>query len=777
MRKLITCIFVLLVWKAMGQTIVVSGRVTDSKNKVITSAQVQILNNHVTLDADSSGRFATHLFKGVHELLVTAPGYAGKLIELNVTKPGQEVVIILSEVFHSLDEVVVTSEKREQLLKDLPIAVTALPAARVEQLQLWNAKELTAIVPTMYAANPGDNRNVISIRGVTSNSYDPAVATYIDGVNQFSLDTYIAELLDIERIEVLRGPQGTLYGRNAMGGVINIITKGPSKKAGAFASATIGNYGLQRFVTSANVPLSNKLFFRVSGVYNHLGGFYTNLYNNSKYDKQHSSTAEVDLKYLVSNAWSVHLNAKQQFNRNNAAFPLIFGADKAILNPFVVNVDAIGMMYDDVMNTSLGVNYSGRQFNFTSLSAYQSDYRFYERNIDADFSPLDGISIHNNYGRDWNNVKALTQEFRFASAAGASAIKWLAGTYFFYQHNPVRQATVFGEHAKMLGIPDSMFSVISTSVGNNFGQAVFGQVSIKTSKKLELIAGLRYDAEQKKQSALGEYQKNFTAVTRPDTTASVSFNELSPKLGLIYKFSNSSSAYFNYSQGFRAGGLTQMSSDPSMPPLRDYNPEHSSNLEIGSKHQLFNNRISLSLAAFLINIRDVQVPTLILPDAITVTSNAGRLRSSGVEAELSAVLLKGLTLNSSFGYTKAEYKSSIAFVSGKAQDIGGNRQVFTPSSTAMLGLVMNRKIGKHIAIEASAEWYYIGKQYFDLANNLAQGAYHLANGRIGFSYKAFKFLLSGKNLTDGRYLDYGYGFGAVHLGNPRVMHATFSVRF
>ncbi|WP_315816025.1 TonB-dependent receptor plug domain-containing protein [Paraflavitalea speifideaquila] len=121
--------------------------------------------------------------------------------------------------------------------------------------RLWNTKDITAIVPNLYSADPGDNRNVTSIRGITTTSYDPAVATYIDGVNQFGLDTYISQLSDIERIEVLRGPQGTLYGRNAMGGVINIITKQPGNHLTGFAEANMGNYGQHRIAAGIRTPL------------------------------------------------------------------------------------------------------------------------------------------------------------------------------------------------------------------------------------------------------------------------------------------------------------------------------------------------------------------------------------------------------------------------------------------------------------------------------------------------------------------------------------------
>src|SRR4029078_1299097 len=136
---------------------------------------------------------------------------------------------------------------KEENVQAIPSSISALSAKSISDYRIWNSKDLTAIVPNLYSANPGDGRNVTSIRGVTSSSYDPAVTTYIDGVNQFTLDTYIPQLFDVTRIAVLRGHQGTLYGRSAMGGVINIITRQPTNETNGFVEINAGKYGEQRY--------------------------------------------------------------------------------------------------------------------------------------------------------------------------------------------------------------------------------------------------------------------------------------------------------------------------------------------------------------------------------------------------------------------------------------------------------------------------------------------------------------------------------------------------
>ena len=347
-----------------------------------------------------------------------------------------------------LDPVTVTAQKTSELLQAVPLSVTSISAKQVADYQLWNSKDISAIVPNMYAADPGDKRNVISLRGISTTSYDPAMATYIDGVNQFSLDTYIAQLFDVERIEVLRGAQGSLYGRNATAGVINIITKKPENKTNGFAETTIGNAGLQRYSADVNVPLvKNKLYFGAAYLYDQSNGFYTNTYNNTPFDKQSSVVGNFYLKYLPTNDWNITLNVKHNNNTNDGTFPLVMGIAKALNNPFKLSQNAITQLIDNTLNASISANHLGKKINFNSQTAYQSNYRYYNTPIDGDFSPIDGITIINNYGKDWNNVKVFTQEFKLNSANNKAKFRWMAGTYYFHQNNPTKQGTRFGKDA------------------------------------------------------------------------------------------------------------------------------------------------------------------------------------------------------------------------------------------------------------------------------------------------------------------------------------------
>lgn len=690
-----------------------------------------------------------------------------------------------AQTVDSLDVIVVTAQKKEEKLQKIPVSVSAITSKQVLDYRLWNTREITAVVPNLYSADPGDNRNVTSIRGITTTSYDPAVATYIDGVNQFGLDTYISQLSDIERIEVLRGPQGTLYGRNAMGGVINIITKQPGNHLNAFAEANIGNYGQQRYAAGIRAPLvKNKLYLGVSGVYDGRDGFYTNLYNNKDFDRQHNLSGNYYLKYIINPRWAVTFNLKHLANRNNGTFPLVNGVEEALAHPFELNQNAVTEMVDNTFNTSLSINHTGHAFNFSSQTAWQSNHRYYKDPIDGDFSPIDGVTIINNYGSDWNKVKVFTQEFKFTSpAASTSPFKWTAGTYLFVLDNPVKQTTHFGEDAELVGSPDKNYSLINTSKGKGFGLAFYGEAGYAINKQWEVIAGIRYDYEHKKQQVLGEYQPDGSPDPifdfQPDTSTKANFNAFSPKLGLLYHAAANNDLYVTYSRGYRAGGLTQLAADPSTPPLYAYKPEYSNNIELGSKNTFFNNRVRVNVALFYATITDAQVPTLILPDAITITKNAGKLDSKGAEIELAALPIRGLEINYQAGFTDAEYKTLKVPQNGGEVDLSGKKQLFTPDMTSMLALQYQFSLFRKplVQLVARGEWQYIGEQYFDLANNIRQSPYNLLNSRVGVVTKYAEIYFWGRNWGNRKYISYAYDFGAVHLGNPETWGFTLRLKW
>lgn len=758
------------------------GKVFSDSAQALENVEVNLLNSSYQTTTSREGSFSfPEVPYGSYVIRLSKRGYSETTQMVNVNAEVVEVEIILSAEGERLKEVVVTAQKREELIQEIPLSITSLSSENVKQSQIQNVNDLTAISPNLYASDPGDRRTVTSIRGIVSTSYDPAIATYIDGVNQYNLDTYITQLFDIERIEVLRGPQGTLYGRNAMGGVINIITREPQKETTIFGETTLGNYNQQRFMAGVRMPLAENLYFGAAGLYEEREGFYTNEFTGSSYDDQKNFSGNYYLKYLFSPTWNATLNLKHFSAENEGAFPLNMGIEGALENPYTLNQNHLSTMKDNTFNTSLVVDHKGKSINFSSQTAYQQNYRYYENPIDADFSPLDAMAIINDYGKDWNTVKVVTQELRLSSPSGSNRdLEWTAGTYMFYQESPVKQATHFGEDAALLGSEDINYALINTSEATGKGIAFFGQLNYQVTDKLGLIAGIRYDHEYKEQSVLGEYQPDSEPEPifeyQPDSTATASFNAFSPKAGLTYDLSEENLVFFTYSRGFRAGGLTPLSADPSQPPLYEYQPEFSNNYEIGAKNSFFENKLLVNATLFYTEVSDVQVPTLVMPDGVIVTRNTGSLNSKGVEIELRALLISGLELSYDFGFTDASYETLLIAQDGNEVNLRDNKQIYTPEVTSMLALQYQSNLGisENWIFTARAEWKYLGEQYFDLANSLRQEPYSLYNGNIGVSFKDIELMLWGRNIFDTEYVSYGYNFGAVHLGNPAKLGVTLS---
>jgi len=768
------------------QSVKVTGKITDSKSSAISNASIYLLNTNLAVFSDAQGNFTiNNISPGNYTMAISAIGYASANEKLHITAGTNATFNFqLANAADQLDAVVVTAEKKEENLQNIPVSISALTSKNINEYRLWSSKDLTAIVPNLYAGNPGDGRNVNSIRGITSSSYDPAVTTYIDGVNQFTLDTYIPQLFDIERIEVLRGPQGTLYGRNAMGGVINIITKQPTNKTDGFAEISVGNYGEQRYTAGIRTPIQkDKLFFGASFLYEGLNGYYTNSYDNSKFDKQHSIGGNYYLKYLPAAKWAITLNLKHLANRNYGSFPLVLTSLNVPGVYFQVDQNAVAKLVDNTLNTSLSINFAGTNFNFSSQTAYQSNYRYYASPIDGDFSPFDAVTIINNYRNTWNKVKVLTQEFKFSSpASSASPLKWTAGTYLFYQTVPNKQATHFGKDAQIVGSPDSNYAIINTTHAKNLGAALYAQATYSASSYVDIIFGLRYDYQHSKEEVLGEYQPDGSPTpifqTQADTSATASYSAFSPMLSIAFHPISTTNLYATYSRGFRTGGLTQLSSDPSQPPLYAYKPEYSNNFEAGIKNTLFQNRLRANLSLFYTTISNAQVPTLVLPQAITITKNAGSLDSKGFDAEIAATPIRGLEANYNFGYTHARYTTLKLSQNGSEVDLAGKSQIFTPDITSMLALQYSLAVNKSQSVRliVRGEWIYIGSTYFDLNNSIHQSPYSLLNARIGIALKNIELMFWGRNLSDTKYISYAYDFGAIHLGNPRTYGFTLRVK-
>ncbi|MBS1929213.1 MAG: TonB-dependent receptor [Chitinophagaceae bacterium] len=755
------------------------GNVINANGAPVPKATIHLLNSDIYLSADNNGKFEIGGLNRDAILEFSAVGYASMLLKPDTVK-NRELTIVLPFRHRDLGQVVVSAEKTEGTNLKKPLSITVINGEKIAFQNLGSQDELTAMVSNLYIANSGDGRNVASIRGIGTTSYDPAVATYIDGVNQFSLDTYISPLWDIERIEILRGPQGTLYGRNALGAVISIRTRQPANAWQSNLSLSAGNYHrLHLQAATRGALVKNRLFAGVSLLGQSDDGFYTNDFNHKNFDDIKGFAGNYYLKYISPKQLSITLNYKQYNKKNYGAFPLVQGKEEALASPFHLSQNATAVMHDNTQNLSLVIKKTFKSVKLVSQSAYQQNYRYYDAPLDGDFSPADMVTIINNYGRKWNNVKVFTQELRASGNAKDNKINWTAGGFFFYQHNPVKQMTHFGEDAGLMGAPDINFGSLATTKNYGHGIAFFGQFNYQVSKTITAFAGLRFDDEHKYSDVKGEYFKDGITdplfETRPDTSASANFEAWSPKVGISFSPDSKNSGYLIYSKGFRAGGLTGLNPDPSTPPLYQYKPEFSHNLELGWKYN--SQKLAVHAALYYTSLRDAQVPTLILPEAVTVTRNTGKLNVKGFDLEVNAIPIKNLELEGSLGLADSKFNNLKYASNGTTLNLDGKRQVFSPTWTGFTGALYSIPFSSQWEINLGIQFRYVGKQYFDFANTISQSDYSLLSSQVGISYKSLSFRIWGKNLGQKRYIAYAYDFGAVHLGDPRTYGITLAARF
>src|SRR5450432_2603445 len=540
MRKLTGIVLMLFCYTISQAQSKYSGTVRDEKGNPVVGATIHLLNTDVSVISNEAGGFSFPIVpKGIYSAEISSIGFARMERKIQLPLNVDSLIIKLAKSAIQLDAVVVTAEKQESNIQNVPISITALSTRDIQAYRLWASSDLKGIVSNLYSANPGDGRNVSSIRGITSTSYDPAVVTYIDGVPQFTLDTYIPQLFDVDHIEVLKGPQGTLYGRNALGGVINITTKQPDDQIRASFELSSGNYQLERYTFIFSAPLiKGKLWLGAAGMYEGSLGYYTNDFNNSYFDQQYRDADNIYLKYLLNTKWSFTMNLKNLWNHNKGAFPLNPTVESAFAKPYHLDQNAIGEMVDNTLNTSLQIRHTGSKMDFSSLTAYQSNYRYYKSPVDGDFSPLDIISIVNDYGKQWNNVNAWTEELRLSSAtASVSPLKWAIGSYLFIQTAPNKQGVHFGADAALAGSPDSNYTIINTTKIKNKGLAFYGQLEYALSKKFAVAGGLRYDYQESNAEVSGLYLPDGSTVgfpTQADTSGNASYHAFSPMLSFSF---------------------------------------------------------------------------------------------------------------------------------------------------------------------------------------------------------------------------------------------------
>lgn len=738
-----------------------------------------------------------------------------------------------------MGEVVITSSTKEtNNIQKLPGSVTVLSPLMIAGKQIEAIKDISSFVPNLYIPDYGAKlTSAIYIRGIGTRSSGQSVGLYVDNVPYFDKSTFDFELADIQRIEVLRGPQGTLYGRNAMGGIINISTISPFDFQGKKISVSAGSYGQYKVKASHYAKLNEKFGFTAAAYYDHNGGFFTNAYTGEKIDKEDNLGGRFKLEGRLNPNFRLAYSFSADYS-DQGAFPYRkFNGKGNTDYHFVeqVNINDPSSYKRLMLTNNFSLEYKNDRYVLSSITGYQHFND--DMNMDQDFSPISIFTINQKQKQN-----SLSEELTFKTNKD-NDYQWSFGMYGFYNNSHTEAPVNFKEDGiklilqpvfdqlkkkfpKMpyLKVTDKNLIIPGDFNLPSYGLALYHQSTYNNLlvEGLSITAGIRLDYEKQKMDYLSEskmhmgfsfaengpfidMEKFFKIPTsKIDQSISQDFWEVLPKVSLKYECSPNTFTYFSVAKGYKTGGYNiQMSADvmqsqmrydmmsslkdiipikiPSPAPLEDvaaYKPERSWNYELGVRSILFDHRLTAELTGFFTNIKDVQLTKFVTSGSGRILTNAGKSRSYGVEASLRAHITYGLSADFNYGFTRAEFQD---YNNGK-KDFTGNTMPYIPRHTVNVGLHYVRLLhGAWIdQFSASAQFSGVGKIYWTEHNDIYQKFYGTLNAKVGVRKGIVSCNLWSKNLTNTHYSTFyfeSFGTPLLQLGKPFQIGAEVAIAF
>lgn len=742
-----------------------------------------------------------------------------------------------------IEEIIVTAQKREQNLQDTPISVTAFSGRMIEDLGIRQSVDITAQTPNFTVGYPNGDTGVpaMFIRGVGLNDFavlnQGPIASYMDEVYVASNAAQIFQLLDLERVEVLRGPQGTLYGRNATGGAVNYYARRPGDEWNGWGRAAVGEWNSTKFEGAFGGPITDKIGIRGALLKTDSDGWLKNEFTGNKQQGVDELAWRVLLEADPTDSFNLLLNVHGGETKSDAVqyrslgtWPsaLAFGdncPDGAILrgdcvdvvgysehadftNPFTGDESSAVPAYDEgnydfedtndttffgaALNMSLDF---GPNMTLTSITAYNEVDD--SRPEETDASPADTLT-----GVLGVEQETFSQEFRLSQMG--EGWNWLAGVY--YLNDQADDKTSF-DLLRLLrpfyvGVDDVDFCGPLTPVGNPDGfcqfESVFEQIS-GTEQEIESVAiygdatfdlsdawhlsvGLRYSDETVKHKAqffFDEPSAGTPLITSSDEKTS--FDNLSGRVVLDWNVRDDLMLYGSISTGFKAGGI-QSTTDGSFP----YDEETLISYEIGYKWTAMGGSLRFNGSVFYYDYTDLQVFQFVNigtpPTPTSLLTNASDATSYGAEFEVQWVPFENLFVNMGLGLLDTEYKDFVDEIFGN--DFSGNKIALAPAMN-FNGLVQYNVPVDFGTFTFQTDWNYQSKVFFDSLNNdlLSEDAYWLWNGRIAWESRNedWEVAAFGRNLADKKYMTYAFdlsffGFHEQMLGTPRFFGLEVTYR-
>lgn len=675
--------------------------------------------------------------------------------------------------------IIVTARRREESLIEVPISITTFSANRLENLTASSLSDVGNFVPNLFYTDRSTLQTDITIRGVGGDArnigIESGVGLYVDGVYAGRTAAYNMDLADIAQIEILRGPQGTLFGKNTTGGAINITTKRPTYDFEAEAVASYGNYDAVRLAGTVSGGLTDTLSAKIRVATVDRDGYLFNIFNGQRLQDEKRRAILGQLRFEPGLNWEFLVSAdytKDDRNvvQNQLGSNASFGAGFFNRNRFLVNTDQPNTAEREMIGVSLLAKYTfpGGPV-LTSISAYRdTDITVFS---DIDQTPRRVFDS----GPFTDNSTQYTQELQLASD-GENVIDYLFGLYYYRQEAEATRSIRSG------GNP--IFN--TTGPVDTVSYAAFANLTWNLTDSFSITGGARLTYEKKEgsyrqTSPVAAFNKSF-----PDLR--ISSTEPSWTISANYVFADEASVYASISNGFKSGGFNV---DPLATPAPltaadiTFKPEFVTSYELGAKASLMGGTLQLGAAIFYSEFTDRQVPQFESVGGIptVITRNAGASEVIGFEVEASARISPEFNLYGGVGYLSGEYTSFVG-ATGAGGDFTGNTTERTPDWTVNLGADINLPLGQTSTFVFAPQFAYVGKTFLQPDNgpfNVEDG-YALVNARVGIKFDSGRFgvYIWGKNLTDNSYKVFARQFNGsdqVLFGEPQTYGLEFRANF
>ena len=714
------------------------------------------------------------------------------------------------------DEIVVTARRREERLQDVPIAVTAVSQANLDSRGLDSVTDVQQIAPNLnFTPGQGGNSGGIAafIRGVGENDFiitsDPAVGVYIDGVYVARTFGATTELLGISRIEVLRGPQGSLFGKNTIGGAINVVSHVPDGSNVLQADVRYGSFNNVRIRANVEAPLNDTLSIGVTAL-GEFGDGWQKIPSGKNLGNRNVVAGRVTLHY-DGGPFDAILTVDGLHRRQNSAPHSMLAFNNQAFFALLQNIalgpcctvpgridrtdstPALNRDDTDSANTALTLSYELGEGTLKSISAYRWVHAIFGRDGDA--------SSTVNYAGDFHDERArqFSQDLQYVTPLFGDRANLLVGAYYFQENTRDNTRLVVADgffNAVQNGSPTLLaqlgnfginkqnaaffdFNIDFDNRQRTINYAAFGNFTYDLTSDLVLELGGRYTYEKKTFSQISTRIASGIPLV-PSYTLTKNWDAFTPRASLSYKFQPNILGYVSWSRGFRSGGFNGRPTAPI--EIGSYDPEYLTAYELGFKSNL--GPVLLNLAAFRNEYKDQQV--LVNKTNLNVGyENAGRSRIQGIELEIDAKVSRAFRVSGSLGLLDAKYLEFSTVINGQAIDLTGRKLKQAPEITGSLSLVYVAPITDTISATFRADANYRTVTFIDVENSaLRSPDYATVNlsAEFGLPLAGSSLRFAVDNVTNKQVLiagfdaTAGFGFREGYFSDPRRFSVTFAIR-